>query len=371
MKSRIIKAISSSLAIYLALALLPLEAKAEEPEVSAQSSILMEAETGTVLAEKDAHKQMLIASTTKIMTALVVIENCDLDETLTVKQEYTNVEGSSMYLKSGEEIKVRNVLYGLMLCSGNDAAVALACHTAGSIDNFAEIMNNKAKELGMTNSSFKNPHGLDADGHYSTARDMAVLTTEAMNNPEFSEIVSTKTINVSGRCLTNHNKLLWKCDGALGVKTGFTKSAGRSLVSCAEREGMRLVCVTLNAPNDWDDHCSLYDWGFENYRYEEPVKEGQIIDNVPLISGIDDCVQVVTDDGASLLLNKSDTLETIINLPKFVYAGIEKSKKAGSISLKVNGEEVQRIDLSFNGNTKVDSSQRLNILEKIKWNWCR
>lgn len=363
---KIKRPITSFLLILTILTMLPLRVQAQ-PDVSAQCSILMDAATDTVLSEKNADCQMLIASTTKIMTALVVMENCNLEDTLTVKTEYTLVEGSSMYLKAGEKLKVREVLYGLMLSSGNDAAVALACHTAGSIDKFAKMMNAKAKELGMNNSSFKNPHGLDADGHYSTARDMAVLTVAAMDNHDFAEVVSTKSINVAGRYLTNHNKLLWKYDGVLGVKTGFTRSAGRSLVSCAERDGMRLVCVTLNAPDDWDDHGALYTWGFENYKYERPIEKGQVIAEVPVITGQEDTIQIVSEEGVSLLLSGSDTIETVINAPKFVYAGIESGQNAGSITVLVNGETVKEIGLIFNGEAKLDESESLSFWEQVKW----
>lgn len=356
--------------IIFVMTIMPVQIFAQ-PGVSAQCFVLVESETGTVLLEGNADSRMLIASTTKIMTALVVIENCDLEEVLSVKQEYTLVEGSSMYLKPGERLTVESVLYGLMLSSGNDAAVALACHTAGSVEAFAQLMNKKAKELGMTNSSFKNPHGLDADGHYSTAKDMAILTVEAMHNPEFAEIVSTKTINVAGRSLTNHNKLLWKYDGALGVKTGYTKSAGRSLVSCAERDGMQLVCVTLNAPDDWDDHSALYDWAFANYRYERPVEKGQVIVSVPMISGLSDEVDIVADESAGILLDKDDSIEVVVNAPKFVYAGVEINRGAGSISVIVNGESVQDIGLSFEGDIRVDDSERLTFWEQVRWGWYR
>lgn len=352
----LVLAFSATLPIYVQAA----------PEVSAQCSILMDAATGTILYEKNSDAQMLVASTTKIMTALLVIENCKLEETLTVKSEYTTVEGSSMYLKVGEKLKVRDMLYGLMLSSGNDAAVALACHTAGSVEEFAKLMNEKAKELGMDGSSFKNPHGLDADGHYSTARDMAVLTVAAMNNYDFSEIVGTKSINVAGRYLTNHNKLLWQCDGVLGVKTGYTKSAGRSLVSCAERDGMRLVCVTLNAPDDWDDHSDLYSWGFENYKYERPVEKGQVIAEIPIIAGEEETVQLVAGDSVSLLLTASDDLEIIINAPKFVYASGESVSDAGNVSVYVNDELVQEIPLIYNGDIELDDSESLSFWQEIK-----
>ncbi len=189
---------------------------------------------------------MLIASTTKIMTALVVLENCSPDDQVKILPEYTSVEGSSMYLKAGESYTVRDLLYGMLLVSGNDAATALAYYCGGSIAGFAEMMNAKAREMGLTNSSCKNPHGLDADGHYSSAEDLAEITREAMKNELFAKIVGTKTYTIGEQTYMNHNKLLWNYDGMLGVKTGYTMAAGRSLVSCAERNGLRLICVTLS-----------------------------------------------------------------------------------------------------------------------------
>jgi len=341
----------------------------DAPQISAQCSILMEAETGTVLAENNADAQMLIASTTKIMTALVVIEHCNLNETLKVKREYTQVEGSSMYLREGEMLRLGDVLYGLMLCSGNDAAVALACHTAGSIEKFAKLMNEKAAELGMTNSSFQNPHGLDTDRHHSTARDMAILTVSAMQNKEFADIVSTKTISVAGRSLKNHNKLLWMYDGARGVKTGFTKSAGRSLVSCAERDGMRLVCVTLNDPNDWDDHSTLYNFGFDNYKYVSPVQAGETVATIPVICGTAPEVGIVADASCKLLTDKSDEIRSVVNAPDFVYGGFAKGDSAGEMKVYSGDEEIQSIPLHYGNDVALDQSQKLSLGEKIKWGW--
>ena len=198
---------------------------------AAQAAIVVHPETGTVLYEKNADARLGIASTTKIMTALVVLEHCALDESVEILPEYTAVEGSSMYLCAGETYTVEELLYGMMLVSGNDAAVALACHTAGSVQAFADMMNDKARALGMTGSAFRNPNGLDAEGHYSTARDMAALTCAAMANDTFCTIVSTRSATVGGQTLVNHNRLLRSYDGAIGVKTGFTKKSGRCLAS--------------------------------------------------------------------------------------------------------------------------------------------
>ena len=229
--------------------------------VSATSAVLMDAETGQILYEKNPDTKMRIASTTKIMTALVVLEHCGLQESVTILPEHM-VEGSSMYLKPGEMVTVESLLYGLLLCSGNDAALALADHSAGSVERFVGWMNEKARTLGMNGTSFANPNGLDAENHYSTARDMALLATYAAENPTFVRICSTMTASVGDRNMSNHNKLLHRLDGCIGMKTGYTMAAGRTLVSCVQRSGGRLVAVTLQDGNDWVDHAAMYEEGF-------------------------------------------------------------------------------------------------------------
>lgn len=246
------------LALGLLLTLLP--CRAEAVQLSAAAAILMDADSGEVLYEKDAARRMRIASTTKIMTALVVLEHARLTDTITVTGDHM-VEGSSMYLKPGEVVTVEELLYGLMLCSGNDAALALA-DCCGGLETFVAAMNDKAAALGMTDTSFANPNGLDDENHYSTARDMAVLAAYAAQDPTFRRICSTRTATVGGRTMTNHNKLLSQVEGCIGMKTGYTRAAGRTLVSCAEREGRRLVAVTLCDGNDWADHKALYEMGF-------------------------------------------------------------------------------------------------------------
>ena len=238
-------------------------AVAEALEVSATAAVLMDADMGQVLYEKNGDRQMLIASTTKIMTALVVLEHAAPDDVITVTPDHM-AEGSSMYLKPGETVTVEELLYGLMLCSGNDAALALA-DCCGGLDAFVQAMNEKAAALGMKDTSFANPNGLDDENHYSTARDMAVLAAYAAEDPTFRRICSTKTATVGGRSMTNHNKLLRQIEGCIGMKTGYTKAAGRTLVSCAERQGRRLVAVTLCDGNDWADHKTLYEMGFAAY----------------------------------------------------------------------------------------------------------
>ena len=249
------------LTLTMLLALLP--CRAEAVQLSAAAAILMDADSGEILFEKDAGRCMRIASTTKIMTALVALERAKLTDTITVTASHM-VEGSSMYLKPGETVTVEELLYGLMLCSGNDAALALA-DCCGGLEVFVAAMNEKAAALGMKDTSFANPNGLDDENHYSTAQDMAVLAAYAAEDPTFRRICSTKTATVGGRSMTNHNKLLRQIEGCIGMKTGYTKAAGRTLVSCAERQGRRLVAVTLCDGNDWVDHKTLYEMGFAAY----------------------------------------------------------------------------------------------------------
>jgi serine-type D-Ala-D-Ala carboxypeptidase (penicillin-binding protein 5/6) len=254
------------------------------PEVSARSAALLDVASGRLLYEKDAHRRMPIASVTKIMTAIVAIEHGNLSEKVTVSSRAEGVEGSSIYLKAGERIPLEHLLYGLMLRSGNDAAVAIAEHVGGSVEGFVYMMNEKAEYLGLSDTHFANPHGLDHPDHYSTAADLARLAAYAMKNPVFREIVSTevKTVPWPGekwhRKWYNKNKMLRFYRWADGVKTGYTKKARRTLVSSANRDGRRLVSVTLNAPDDWNDSMRLFEFGFQEFSPVQLVKKGQAFD---------------------------------------------------------------------------------------------
>lgn len=250
----------------------------------------MDADTGRILSSKGAHDRRLIASTTKIMTALVAIERLDLDTLLVIPKEAVGIEGSSMYLKDGEELTVRELLYGLMLHSGNDAAVALAIAACGDVPSFVEAMNKKAADLGLHNTHYENPNGLDGKEHYSTAYDLALLTAAAMKNPCFSQIVGEKQIQLGSRSFRNHNKLLWMGQGITGVKTGFTKAAGRTLVSSCSRKGRSLIAVTLCDGNDWQDHLAMYDFGFSQYEDRTLLQRGQLVAHVPLMDGRMGCL---------------------------------------------------------------------------------
>lgn len=255
--------------------------------ISGQSAILMEQESGRVLYEKDAHKQLRIASITKIMTSIIAIESGRMDEKVVVSNNAFKTEGSSLYLRLGEKIKLEDLVYGLMLRSGNDAAVAIAEHVGGSLEGFIYLMNEKAKELGMSKTIFANPHGLDDhEEHYSTAYDMAILTRYAMKNQQYQKITATKSYRAPqededwDRIWQNKNRLLTQLyKYSTGGKTGYTKRAKRTLVSTAAKDGINLIAVTLNAPSDWQDHMNMFNWGFETFEVL-PVVEGGIIDNL-------------------------------------------------------------------------------------------
>ena len=317
---------------------------------SAQYAILLDADTSRILYEKSSDSKALIASTTKIMTALVVCEQCNVLDRVRIPKEAVGIEGSSIYLQEGEVLTVQELLYGMMLHSGNDAATALAIYCGGTVEAFAELMNDKAHRLGLTNTHFENPHGLDSPGHYSTARDLAILAAYAMNNPIFQKTVSAKTLVIGQRSLKNHNKLLWKFDGADGVKTGYTKAAGRILVSSATRSGRRLIAVTINAPDDWNDHCALLEKGFTNYRPVELVKNGSVIGQTEVAGGVEGKVELVAATDFSYLLSDDETVTFRYQGCGFVYAPVVLGQDAGFMHVFVNGCPIGKIPVVF-GNT--------------------
>lgn len=264
--------------ICVVIQLFPMQGRAQHV-VSAEAALLMEAESGRVLYGKKEHEPLRIASITKIMTAILAIESNKMGEIAHVSKRAEQAEGSSIYLRAGEKMKVEDLVYGLMLRSGNDAAIAIAEHVAGSVEGFVYLMNEKANELGMTNTVFQNPHGLDDhEDHYSTAYDMAILSKYAMENEEYEKISKTKRHRVKGETTyvwTNKNRLLTELyPYSTGGKTGFTKRAQRTLVSTASKDGMDVIAVTLNAPNDWHDHMYLCNWAFDTFKMTTLVSEG-------------------------------------------------------------------------------------------------
>lgn len=289
--------------LFIQLLLLPVaevRANAGPPNISAESAALIDVASGRILYSKNGDKKMRIASLTKTMTAIVAIEMGQLKDEVTVPPEAVGVEGSSIYLKKNEKLTLEELLYGLMLRSGNDAAVTVATHVGGSIPGFVYLMNEKAALIGMTHTNFTNPHGLDdSNMHYSTAEDMALLSAYALRNPVFRQIVSTKVKDISwegeeyNRRLLNKNKLLHLYNGADGVKTGYTKLAKRCLASSATRDGRQLAAITLNAPDDWNDSAEMLDWGFRHFAMKEFVQYGETIQPEPAVT-LKEGVQLVT-----------------------------------------------------------------------------
>lgn len=303
---------------------------------SARSAILIDAGSGRVLYEQNADERMLIASITKIMTAVVALENGDVDEMYTVTAE-DMAEGSSMYLAVGEKLTLEELLYGLMLSSGNDAALAVAHCVSGTVEAFVEQMNAKAKELGMSNSSFANPNGLDHDDHYSTARDMATLTAYALQNAAFARIVSTTSITIGTRTLTNHNKLLRQYDGCIGVKTGYTKAAGRTLVSAALRDGQTLVAVTLSDGNDWQDHANLLDHGFETYPNTAVLSAGETVCSIPVKGGNEGSVALTAGETIWYPLASGEEITFTVDAPAAVTAPLPAGTVVGTVTVSLDG----------------------------------
>ena len=315
--------------------------------VSARRAYAVDAVSGRVLYEKNPTERSLIASTTKIMTALIVCEQCNVLDRMRIPKEAVGIEGSSMYLKEGEILTLQELLYGMMLSSGNDAAVALAIYCGGTVEGFAALMNDKARSLGLTGTHFENPNGLDSPGHYSTAKDLGTLAAYAMENPIFYKTVSAKNVKVGDRYLTNHNKLLWRVAGADGVKTGFTKAAGRILVSSASRMGRRVICVTMNDPDDWNDHCALLNRSFSDYQICPVVVKGQCVGTLEVLGGENSRVEVLAAEDFSYALTPEETVRIALPGPGFVYAPAVEGAEAGSAYALISGKAVGKIPIVF------------------------
>ena len=348
-------------ALLAAVLFLPVNVQA----FSARRAILLDGTTGRILFERNIDEQSLIASTTKIMTALVVCEQCNVLDRMEIPREAVGIEGSSMYLQEGEVLTIQELLYGLMLQSGNDAAVALASYCGGTVEGFVELMNDKAHTLGLSNTHFANPNGLDAPGHYSTARDLAVLAAYAMENPIFYQTVSTKSVKVGQRHLTNHNKLLWRVEGADGVKTGYTRAAGRILVSSATRNGRQLICVTIDDPDDWNDHSALLEQGFSEFQVRQLVAEGQVVGTVEIAGGQRGSVKLLAAEDFAYPLAEHEKITTEIIGPGFVYAPAVLGAEAGWAHLCIDGKSVGKIPLVFGETIEQTPEEEKNFWEKI------
>lgn len=345
------RAAALGLSLCLVGALCPV-ARAAGPEVSAQSAVVLTADTGTVLFEKDGHTPRPVASTTKIMTALLALEAAQErgDPLVDITQEMVAVEGSSMGLQAGDSISLTGLAAGMLLASGNDAANAAALYLDGSLESFAARMNQRAAALGMEDTHFVTPSGLDGEdaqglGHLSTAYDMALLARAALEDQAFRQLCSSPSLAVEFAepvkrvTYTNHNKLLTQYPGCVGVKTGFTKEAGRCLVSAAERDGALLIAVTLNAPNDWQDHTALLDYGFSQV---EPYQlaGGDVRLTVPVVGSPVEVVSLRGSNGGevTLPLGQGAQVERVVHAPKFLYAPVEAGEQVGEICWYLEGQ---------------------------------
>ena len=319
-------------------------------DTSAESACMIIADTGTVIYDKNAHEKLPMASTTKIMTAILALENSNPYDIVTVSSNAAGQEGSSIYISSGDKIYMNDLLYGLMLNSGNDAAVAIAEFISGNTDNFAKEMNLLAKKIGANNTSFQNPNGLDGSEHYTTAYDLAMITSYAMKNPDFRKIVSTKEKNCAlqnGNILyfSNHNKLLKMYEGTTGVKTGYTKKSGRCLVSAAQKHGIELIAVTLNAPEDWNDHITMMDYGFSATKTvtlaneNEPLKTIYTIDNQEIVCLLKDAITI------PVFNNSLPENEFITHLPQKIVPPLKKGEKIGEANIFINGKLYKNTDI--------------------------
>jgi D-alanyl-D-alanine carboxypeptidase (penicillin-binding protein 5/6) len=329
-----------------------------EPDVTtcAKAAVVMDVKTGRVLFSKNPDIKLAMASTTKIMTTLVAIESGKLNEKVKVSKKAAHTEGSSIYLKEGEVITVEELLFGIMLRSGNDASMAVAEHIGGSIEGFADMMNKKAKDIGALNTHFANPHGLDDPQHYTTAYDLALITSYALRNTKFAEIVKTKRKTISGppdvewdRSMMNKNKMLWQFEGGDGVKTGFTSKAGRCLVSSATRDNWQLCSVVLNCGPMWEESATILNYAFRNYTKQKVVDSEEIYQQLKVISGKKDLVEIKPTIDYYMPISQEE-INRLVFIPALKFnnrAPIYKGSKAGELKIYLGNEYISSVDLEY------------------------
>ena len=341
------------------------KAISDEPELNARIGLILDRNSKTILYEKNGLKQVPMASTTKIMTAIVVLENGDLNDIVTVDKKAAGTGGSRLGLKTNDKITVHDLLYGLLLCSGNDAAVALAVHIGGSVEGFAEMMNKKAKELGCQNSHFITPHGLDQDGHYTTAYELACMADYALKIPKFKEIVSTKTytvtINARGKNITNTNELLGSLDGVYGVKTGFTNGANRCLVTACKRGNLDIITVVLGADTKkirTSDSIKLIEYAYKNYQIinlEEIINkqfenwkqlnEGRIYINKGKTNQMHIKLEEIQNKTMAVKNTQVDNITIEVNCLYYFEAPVETNTTVGNVKVKLNNETIATLKI--------------------------
>lgn len=330
------------------------EIKGSELNISAKSAILIDSKTGAVLYEKNAYEKLPMASTTKIITAITAIDNGNVNDIVTVSRNASYTEGSSVYLREGEKISLLDLLYALMLESGNDAAVAIAEHISGNVENFALLMNETCEKAGATSTNCINPNGLHDELHFTTARDLAIITSYALKNDLFRKIVATEFENISNeagennRSLTNHNKLLKTYDGAIGVKTGYTKKAGRCLVSAAKRGEIESIAVTLNAPDDWNDHKAMLEYSFDNFGETLCiVKANEILGNAKVLGNKTGKVSYCSIRNSNIrnISSNIEKVEIEHDIDENLKAPIKKGETIGNITVKISDVFFEKIEV--------------------------
>lgn len=370
------------LTIFFSTALPPVQAS---PTIKADSAILMDAKTGQVLWEKKMHKRLAPASTTKILTAIIAIEQGRLEADVKVSPKAAATRGSSMYLYPGQTLALRELLEGLMLRSGNDAAVAIAEHIAGSTEEFARMMNHKALQIGALDSQFVNPNGLSATGHYSSAHDLAAIARYALTNPVFAEIVRTRETSIDWldrrgkeqeKTIRNTNKLLWMFADADGIKTGTTNEAGPCLVSSATRDGQKLITVVLHDHERWSDSMRLLQYGFQNFDLVEYAEDGQVLASLPVLNGLFPEVSARLAGTAAVAVRTDDVAVTTVevDLPERVRAPIFKGQKLGEVIFYTREKAIKIVDIVADREVEEKTVSRLllnqltNLFRRLS-NW--
>lgn len=350
-------------------------AAASAPDITAKAAIVIDASTGKVLYAKNAEERRYPASTTKIMTLIVALEHGNIDDVVTASANAANTEGSSLWLSQGEQLKMLDMLYGIMLISGNDATVAVAEHISGSVNKFAQLMTEKAHAIGANNTNFTNSSGLPDPDHYTTAHDLAKIAAYGYRNPLFTQIVSAKYKIIPwpgkdhDRELYNENRMLWLYNGSNGIKTGYTESAGRCLVSGAQRNGIQLVTVVLDSERMWDDSIALLDYGFSQVKPMVMFNQGDILKTVAVTNGKSGSIPLVTNAAITVPVSEGDKdqFRTEIVAPSKVNAPITAGQKIGVVKVMYNNNEVATVDLIATENVEVKSF--FGLLWHSAWNF--
>ena len=344
------------------------EKKSTRTNVSARSAALYLPETKSFLYAKNASDPMPMASTTKIMTAIIALEHSELSDIVKIDDSAIGTEGSSAYLRHGDVLSMEELLYALLLQSANDAAVAIACHIGGDINSFVDLMNEKAEMLGLSNTHFTNPHGLDDKEHYTTAEELAIIAATALENQIFRKIASTYkksfVTDERSRTYVNHNRLLVDYDGCIGVKTGYTKRSGRCLVSAAERDGLRYVAVTLDAPNDWMDHRTMLNYGYDKMEKIQFATNFDHLYKIPIIDGKTEYIYAANTDDADIIVEKGDhRVDEYVKLTRYAVAPIEKGEILGEIIYTLDGRESARVQIV--ATESVEKQEKQGFFSKI------